>query len=81
MDPVSFDALSLEMSCNMDYLDLPRACPLVEGRPFRYSVGFYRGRKRLTLAWFADESSALDYCIRTSRQYPQFKVDVLKSLF
>ena len=66
----------------MDYLDLPRACPFVEGRPFRYSVGFYRGRRRrCVFAWFDDFDPAFAYCKRMRDQYPHLTIDILKSIF
>lgn len=77
----SFVAPFSEMYCSMDYCDFPKACPLVEGRPLRYSVGFYRGKRRCIVAWFADRSAAVDYCARMISQYPNFKIDLLESLF
>lgn len=79
---MSFGVPFLEMFCNMDYLDLPKACPLVEGRPLRYSVGFYRGRRRrYVFAWFDDLDAAFIYCNRMRNQYPHLTIDVLESLF
>lgn len=66
----------------MDYFDFrPRFSPVVNGAPLRYSVGAYRGRKRITVAWFADEISAKDYLIRCHLDYPYVKFDCLRSLF
>lgn len=48
---------------------------------YRWSVGFYRGRKRVTIAWFMDESSAIDYCVNCRRSRPDIKYDHLQSLF
>lgn len=79
---MSFGALFLEMFCNMDYLDFPKACPLVEGSPFRYSVGFYRGRRRrYVFAWFDDPDTAFTYCRHMRNRFPHLNIDVLKSLF
>ena len=66
----------------MDYFDFrPRFSPIVDSVPYRYSVGAYRGRKRVTIAWFADESSANDYLTRCRRTNPYIKFDCLKSFF
>lgn len=54
---------------------------MTEERPLRYSVGFYRGRCRVVLAWFADFSAAKDYLSRLRASYPHLKADLLKSLF
>lgn len=59
----------------------PRFSPIVNGVPLRYSVGAYRGKKRVVVAWFADESSAIDYFTRCCRTNPYIKFDYLKSLF
>lgn len=66
----------------MDYFDFrPRLSPIINGAPQRYSVGAYRGRKRVVIAWFADETSANDYLVRCRRTNPYIKFDCLKSLF
>lgn len=59
----------------------PRFSPIVNGVSQRYSVGAYRGRKRVVIAWFADETSANDYLVRCRRTNPYIKFDCLKSLF
>lgn len=67
----------------MDRFDVlrPRFSPIVDSVPYRYSVGIYRRKKRVILAWFADESSALVYLRRCRSDYPFVKFDYLKSLF
>ena len=65
----------------MDVFDIPRSRPFAEGVPLRYSVGFYRGKRRIVIAWFVDESAATDYLLRFRRDHPQFKADLLKSFF
>lgn len=67
----------------MDYFDpfRPRYCPVVDSAPYRYSVGAYRGRKRVVIAWFLDEKSASDYCRRWHLYRPDVKFDCLKSIF
>lgn len=66
----------------MDYYDqTPKACPFVEGRPLRYSVGWYRGRKRVVSAWFADKQAALCWLNLAKAGYPHLKFDLLESLF
>lgn len=72
---------SLEVFCSMDRFDIPKACPLIEGRPLRYSVGFYRGRRRVVVAWFAEFCDANSYCAKMRLQHPRFLIDVLHSLF
>lgn len=66
----------------MDYSDFrPRFSPIVNNVPHRYSVGAYRGRKRVVVAWFIDEFAAHDYLIRCRLDYSKIKFDCLKSLF
>ena len=66
----------------MDYFDFrPRFSPIVDSAPFRYSVGAYRGKKRVIIAWFADENSANDYLARCLRTNSYIRFDCLKSLF
>jgi len=65
----------------MDAFDAPKSCPRSEGVPLRYSVGFYRGKRRIIIAWFVDESVAIDYLRRFRRDHPRFKADLLQSLF
>lgn len=65
----------------MDWLDpfRPRFSPVVDSVRYRYSVGAYRGRKRVPIAWFSDESSALDYLRRCRSDHPFIKYDCLQS--
>ncbi len=66
----------------MDYFDFqPRFSPIINGVPCRYSIGAYRGKKRVVFAWFADETSANDYLTRCRLDYPRIKFDCLRSLF
>nr|DAI54476.1 MAG TPA: hypothetical protein [Microviridae sp.] len=66
----------------MDRFDAPKVCPLIGySRPLSWSVGCYRGRKRCVIAWFEHESDALDYARRTSEDYPDWHIDVLRSMF
>ena len=66
----------------MDYFDFrPRFSPIINGVPQRYSIGAYRGRKRVIIAWFADEGPANDYLTRCLRTNPYIKFDCLRSLF
>lgn len=66
----------------MDNFDFrPRSFPIVNSAPLRYSVGAYRGKKRVIIAWFVDEGSANDYLVRCRRTNPYIKFDCLKSLF
>lgn len=66
----------------MDNFDFrPRFSPIINSTPHRYSVGAYRGRKRVVIAWFVDESPANDYLARCRRTNPYIKFDCLKSLF
>lgn len=66
----------------MDRFDFrPRFSPIVDSIPHRYSVGAYRGKKRVVIAWFIDESPANDYLARCCRTNPYIKFDCLKSLF
>ena len=46
----------------MDYFDFrPRFSPVVDSISFRYSIGAYRGKKRVIIAWFADEVPVVSY--------------------
>lgn len=66
----------------MDHFDFrPKFSPIINGAPCHYSVGAYRGKKRVVIAWFIDESSAKDYLIRCRLDNPRIKFDYLKSLF
>ena len=66
----------------MNYFDFrPRFSPIINSSPLRYSIGMYRGKKRITVAWFADETSAIEYLIRCRRGNPYVKFDCLQSLF
>lgn len=66
----------------MDRYDyIPRFAPTVNGAPLRYSVGMYQDKKRVIVAWFADEAAAIDYLIRCRRDNPYAKFDYLQSLF
>lgn len=67
----------------MDHLDAfrPRFSPVVNSIPYRYSVGAYRGKKRVIIAWFSSERDAMDYCRRCRSDRPYIKFDYLQSLF
>ena len=66
----------------MDRFDFrPRFSPIVDSTPCRYSIGAYSGKKRVAIAWFADEGPANDYLFRCRRTNPYIKFDCLKSLF
>jgi len=66
----------------MDYFDpfRPRFSPVVNSIPYRYSVGAYRGKKRVVIAWFSDEQAAADYCRRLRSERPYIKFDYVQSL-
>lgn len=65
----------------MDYFAFrPRFSPIINSVPHRYSVGAYRGKKRVLIAWFADEASATDYLVRCRLDRPGIKFDCLRSL-
>lgn len=65
----------------MDMFDFrPRFSPVINSIPYRFSIGAYRGRKRVVIAWFSDEEPANDYLIRCRLDYPAIRFDCLKSL-
>lgn len=65
----------------MDYFDFrPKFSPIIGSSSFRFSIGAYRGRRRVVIAWFPDEVSAKDYLARCCRDYPWIKFDCLQSL-
>lgn len=66
----------------MDHFEFrPSFSPIIDGSPLRYSVGMYRGRKRIVVAWFADEAHAIGYLVRCRRDNPYAEFDCLESLF
>ena len=66
----------------MEYFEFrPRFSPTVNGRPCRFSIGAYRGKKRVIIAWFADQYAAYDYLARCRRDNSRVKFDCLQSLF
>jgi len=64
----------------MDAYDVPKFSPVVDHRCFRWSVGKYLGKRRVTIAWFEDEFAAKDYAERARRYQPKFKFDYLQSM-
>lgn len=50
-------------------------------RCYRYSVAFYRGKRRVVVAWFEYEREAMDYLARCRSTRPDLKYDYCKSLF
>lgn len=66
----------------MDYFDFrPKFSPVVNSTACRYSIGAYRGKKRVVIAWFADEFSADDYLARCRRDHPSIRFDRFQSIF
>ena len=64
----------------MDIFDFrPRFSPVIDSIPYRFSIGAYRGKKRVVIAWFSEETSATDYLIRCRLDYPAIKFDCLRS--
>lgn len=63
------------------FMFYPPRCPVVDDRPFCYSVGFYRGKDRVVLAWFVEERDALDYLRRVRTSWKHLCFDMLNSLF
>jgi len=64
----------------MDNFDLrSRFSPVVDSIPYRYSIGVYRGKKRVVIAWFSDEIPARDYLVRCRLDRPSIKFDCLRS--
>lgn len=65
----------------MDRFDFrPRFSPIIDHVPYRFSIGAYRGKKRIIIAWFSDDASANDYLIRCRLDHPRVKFDCLQSL-
>ena len=65
----------------MDFFDFrPRFSPIIGCVAYRFSVGAYRGKRRVVIAWFSDENAARDYLARCRRDHPLVKFDYLKSL-
>lgn len=53
----------------------------VRPKIYRWSVGFYRGHKRVVVARFCDEYPAAEYCVNCRRSRPDLKFDYLQSFF
>jgi len=65
----------------MFYFDSrPKFSPIIGTSAFRFSIGAYRGSKRVVIAWFPDKFSAKDYLARCRRDNPRIKFDCLQSL-
>lgn len=66
----------------MDNFDFrPRFSPIVDSVSYCYSVGAYRGKKRVVIAWFADKDSARNFLVRCRFDSPSVKFDCLRSIF
>lgn len=66
----------------MDYFDFrPRFSPVVNNIPYRYSIGAYRGKKRVIIAWFSDAIPANEYLAHCRLDRPYIKFDCLQSFF
>lgn len=65
----------------MDAFDLLKVAPLAPNRFIRYSVGCYKGRKRIVVAWFEDESRAVAYREYLAGRFPRLRFDYLRTLF
>lgn len=64
----------------MDKFDFrPRFSPVINSVPYRFSIGAYRGKKRVVIAWFSDEEPANDYLVRCRLDHPTIKFDCLES--
>lgn len=65
----------------MDHFDFrPRFSPVIDSVPYRFSIGAYRGKKRVVIAWFSEEKPASDYLVRCRFDHPYIKFDCLESL-
>lgn len=49
--------------------------------PLRFSVGFYRGRHRVTAAWFVDYDAAQQFANNWRALKPWLIIDILESFF
>lgn len=66
----------------MDYFDSrPKFSPIIGSSSFPFSIGAYRGKRRVVIAWFPDKVSAKDYLARCRRTNPYIKFDCLQSLY
>ena len=65
----------------MYYFDSrPKFSPIIGSSAFPFSIGAYRGKRRVVIAWFPDKVSANDYLARCRRTNPYIKFDCLQSL-
>ncbi|WGL31017.1 hypothetical protein [Dipodfec virus UOA04_Rod_656] len=62
------------------YLTPPPA-RISNGRTLSYSVGYYRGRRRIVLGWFETHADASAYLTRCRETNSFFRYDLLHSLF
>lgn len=60
---------------------VPKYSPVIDRRPFRWSVGRYVGKRRVIIAWFDNEDDAKNYAERSRYCSPGFKYDYLQSMF
>lgn len=66
----------------MDNFDFrPKFSPIIGSSSFPFSIGAYRGERRVVIAWFPDKVSAKDYLARCRRAHPRIKFDCLQSLY
>ena len=64
----------------MDNFDSrPKFSPIIGSSSFPFSIGAYRGKRRVVIAWFFDKASAKDYLARCRRTNPYIKFDCLQS--
>lgn len=52
-----------------------------EAGPLRFSVGYYRGRHRVTAAWFVDYATAQKFANDWRTLKPWLIIDILESFF
>ncbi len=48
---------------------------------FRWSVGLYRNKKRIIIAWFARADEAAEFLASARKSYPGRFYDILQSIF
>ena len=56
-------------------------CPIIDDRPFRYSVVSYRYKKMIVFGYFHERFQAENYAARLSADFPHRVFQVLDCLF
>ena len=67
----------------MDQYDVNRPIygPRSGDTHFRWSVGLYRNKKRIIIAWFEHIDEAAEFLVFARKSHPDRSYDILQSIF